>query len=185
MERNYTERNILDEVLKNRQKHEKCAMLIVIPGVLLFTAMIFLICVKTNSSMIGPVILLLFSVLLIAGLTASYLQVGEMVEKLKDRLGIDSDERLELMLEKSQQVDEFVFIDSERIIDFFRYDFTPVRRITRAETDMVNSDDGRPYVVKMEVIGEGNKFLCFKNKDARDKAYKIIAAAVEFRTKTL
>ena len=184
MERNYTERNILDEVLKNRQKREKRILLIGIPGVVLFAVFVFFETAGTTSGIMHPLLITLLALILISLLIASYFQNGKMIGKLKDKLGIDSDEQLEKLLEKSQQIDEFVFIDDDRIIDFFWYDVIQVRRITQADPVYIDDSD-RPYAVKMKVIAEGKKHICFKSEDARDKVYKIIKTAGDFRKETL
>lgn len=180
MDKNYGELPILSEIINKRKKSQKIIMMWSIPGILLFAGFLFWICYTNSKNILIYVLITFFTLVFISGLIWSYFQTEKLIENVWKKAGIDSDEKMEKLLEKCTKVSDFIFISNDQIIDFYKYDVIKIRAITKAVPRKTDSDDAGPYVVEMYVRAEGNKCVAFKKEEERDRAYKIITAAIDF-----
>lgn len=179
MNKNYSELPILSDIIKHRKKREKFTLFIGISGTLLTAAIVF---AATKGKHLG--LISFFTVFIIIGMIPTYLQVDKMIGKVMKKAGIDSYDKMELFLGKSQRLCDLIFISDDKIIDFFKYEVINIRSITHAEAASHDEDSGA-YSVKIDVRAEGTKYLCFKTIEERDKAYKIITSAIDFSDRKL
>ena len=180
MNKSYSGLPILSDVIKRRKKRERFMLFLGIIGMLIFAVILF---AATKGK--HPFLVSLFTLFFITGMIHTCLQVEKLIRKVIEKAGFDSYEKMELFLGKCQRLCDLIFISDDKIIDFFKYEVINRRSITHAEAITQDEDSDRAYTVKIKVRAEGTKYLCFKNIEERDKAYKIISSAIEFSDRKL
>ena len=178
MDKNYSEHPILDEIIADKKKSHRTTLIFGTATVLLFSIMMFIV-LKENS-FLQILLGLIIPIVFISSFITSCFGIDKKVIAMKDKFGLNTAEELENLLEKCTKLSTSLYMSDTDIINFDTNYVFRIRSVTKAETSEFDSDEGKPYAVKLSTRGSGTQRLGFDKKDERDKAYKIISAAVDF-----